>query len=118
MFKTIKTLSLQRWPWLVLSICAVLLECVALYMQHVKGVEPCNECIYIRLGVFAIAAAGLIGAIAPGVPILRWSALAVWFSALGWSLYRANILLDLEQKVHCPDAVHWTCPGFPMATAL
>ena len=114
MFKTIKTLSLQRWPWLVLSICAVLLECVALYMQHVKGVEPCNECIYIRLGVVAIAAAGLIGAIAPGVPILRWSALAVWLSALGWSLYRANILLDLEQKVR--DGAEAGCArfkGFP-----
>jgi disulfide bond formation protein DsbB len=23
----------------------------------------------------------------------------VWFSALGWSLYRANLLLGLEQKV-------------------
>lgn len=98
MLKIIKNLSLQRWPWLLLTIIAVLLECVALYMQDVKGVEPCNECIYIRLGVFAIAAAGLIGAIAPRVPILRWSALAVWFSALGWSLYRANLLLGLEQK--------------------
>jgi disulfide bond formation protein DsbB len=99
LLKVIRTLSLQRWPWLLLSGTAILLESFALYMQHVMGVEPCNECIYIRVGVLGLAAAGLIGAMAPKVPILRWTALSVWSLAVGGSLFRANLLLDLEQKV-------------------
>lgn len=114
MLKTIKSLSMQRSPWLLLTVCAVLLECFALYMQHMKGVEPCNECIYIRLGVLGIAVSGLIGALAPRVLILRWSALMVWLLALGWSLYRANLLLNLERIVR--DGGEASCArfkGFP-----
>lgn len=114
MLKTIKSLSMQRWPWLLLTLCAFLLECFALYMQHVMHVEPCNECIYIRLGVVGIALSGLLGAVAPRVMILRWSALTLWLLALGWSLYRAKLLLDLEQKVR--EGLDASCgrfKGFP-----
>ena len=114
MLKTIKSLSMQRSPWLLLTVCAVLLECFALYMQHAKGVEPCNECIYIRLGVLGIAVSGLIGALAPRVWILRWSALMAWLLALGWNLYRANLLLNLERIVR--DGGEASCArfkGFP-----
>jgi disulfide bond formation protein DsbB len=97
--KTIKSLSLQRWPWLALAATAVLLECFALYMQHVMGVEPCNECIYVRVSVMGVAVAGLIGAIAPRFLVLRSSAMALWLLSVGWGLYRAQLLLDLEQKV-------------------
>ena len=94
--------------------CSALLECFALYMQHALGVEPCNECIYIRAGVLGVAASGLIGALAPRVRILRWSAIAVWQMALGWSLYRANLLLNMEQKVR--EGLEASCErfkGFP-----
>jgi disulfide bond formation protein DsbB len=83
-------------------------------MQHALGVEPCNECIYIRAGVLGVAASGLIGALAPRVRILRWSAIAVWQMALGWSLYRANLLLNMEQKVR--EGLEASCgrfKGFP-----
>lgn len=99
MLKTIKYLSLRRGPWLLLAVAAVALECFALYMQHVMGVEPCNECIYIRVGVLGIGLAGLVGALAPRLWILRFSAIGLWLLSLGWSLYRANLLLELEQKV-------------------
>jgi disulfide bond formation protein DsbB len=114
LLKNIKSKSMQRGPWFLLCICSALLESFALYMQHAMGVEPCNECIYIRAGVLGIAASGLIGAIAPRVLILRWSAIAVWLIALGWSLYRANLLLNLEQKVR--DGLDASCGrfrGFP-----
>lgn len=114
MLKTIKSMSMQRGPWFLLFLCSVLLECVALYIQHAMGVEPCNECIYVRAGVLGVAAAGLIGALAPKVLILRWSATAVWLMSLGWSLYRANLLLDLEQKVR--EGLEASCgrfKGFP-----
>jgi disulfide bond formation protein DsbB len=114
MFKTIKSISMQRLSWLLLTLSAVLMESFALYMQHAQGLEPCNECIYIRVGVLAIAAAGMIGAAAPRVLVVRWSALAVWLSGLGWSLYRADLLLNLEQKVR--EGAEASCArfkGFP-----
>ena len=99
MFRVIKAFSLQRRSWLMLAVIALLLESFALYMQHMHAVQPCNECIYIRLGVLGIAIAGLIGVLHPRSGILRWGALAVWFLALGWSLFRANLLLNLEHIV-------------------
>lgn len=114
MFKRLYCLSLQRCAWLALTTAALLMEILALYMQHVRGLEPCNECIYIRVGVLVIAVGGMVGAIAPKVAALRWSALALWLAGLGWSLYRANILLDLEQKVR--DGADASCArfkGFP-----
>jgi disulfide bond formation protein DsbB len=99
LLKTIKSLSRQRGPWLLLAAAAVVLECFALYMQHVMGVEPCNECIYIRVGVLGIGLAGLVGALAPKLMVLRSTAIALWIVSVGWSLQRANLLLDLEQKV-------------------
>lgn len=114
MFRTIKSISMQRWPWMLLALSAALLESFALYMQHAQGVEPCNECIYIRVGVLAIAVAGLLGAVAPRAQVLRWSALALWLSGLSWSLYRAKLLLNLEQKVR--EGAEASCArfkGFP-----
>jgi len=69
------------------------------YLQHVLQVEPCNECIYIRMGVATMGLAGLIGALAPQWTLLRLAGLAAWVAALGWSLYRANLLLNLERIV-------------------
>jgi disulfide bond formation protein DsbB len=98
-FHRLHSLSQRRLPWLLLAASAALMESFALYMQHVHGLEPCNECIYIRVGILAIAAAGLLGAVAPRVAMLRWSALALWLGGLGWSLYRTHLLLDLEHRV-------------------
>ena len=89
----------KRWPWLLLSIFALALEGAALYLQHVLKVEPCNECIYVRAGILGIAVAGLIGAMAPKYLVVRLIGLAVWLCALGWSLYRVMLLLDLERVV-------------------
>jgi disulfide bond formation protein DsbB len=51
---------------------------------------------------------------APRVLILRWSAIAVWLIALCWSLFRADLLLNLEQKVR--EGLEASCgrfKGFP-----
>ena len=99
MLPKLKNLSSQRWPWLLLALIAALLEGAALYLQHGLQVEPCNECIYIRAGVAAMGVAGLIGAIAPQWLLPRLLGLTAWAAALGWSLYRANLLLNLERIV-------------------
>ena len=72
MLHTIQSFSQRRVSWFLLAVTAILLECFALFMQHLMGVEPCNECIYVRVAVLGMALAGLMGAIAPGVRIMRW----------------------------------------------
>lgn len=99
MFRTLQILSTQRWSWLLLAAVALALDGTALFLQHVLHVEPCNECIYIRAGVLGIALAGMIGALAPRYWPMRLLALAAWVGALGWSLSRAVLLLDLERIV-------------------
>ncbi len=114
MLHTIQSFSQRRVSWFLLAVTAILLECFALFMQHVMGVEPCNECIYVRVAVLGMALAGLVGAIAPGVRVMRWGALAAWFAALGWGLWRAALLLDLEQKVKAgAEASCGRFKGFP-----
>lgn len=119
MLRNIKSLSLQRWPWLLLTACALLLDGVALTLQHLLEVEPCNECIYIRVGVLGVGVAGLIGALAPRILAIRAVAFAAWLGALGWSLYRATILLNLERIVR--EGGEASCArfkGFPDWMAL
>lgn len=119
MLISIHCLSQKRWPWLTLVAVALCLEGVALYLQHVLRVEPCNECIYVRAGVLALGAAGLVGALAPRYWIVRLVALTGCLTALGWSLYRVNLLLGLEQIVR--DGGEASCKrfkGFPDWMAL
>lgn len=114
MLRTIQSLSSNRSPWLLLTVIALGLEGVAIFLQHVLRVDPCNECIYIRAGVLGIAAAGLIGALAPKYLLMRLAGLTAWFGALGWSLYRVYLLLNLERLVRAGgDASCKRFMGFP-----
>ena len=97
--KTIQTQSSKRGLWLLLAAIALALDGGALFLQHVLQVEPCNECIYVRTGVLGIAVAGLLGALAPKYLVMRLFGLTAWLGALGWSLYRVTLLLDLERIV-------------------
>ena len=119
LFQTIKSLSLQRWPWLLLVAVALALDGTALTLQHVFNVLPCNECIRFRLGVLGVGIAGLLGALAPRVPAFRLAGLAVWMGAMGWSLYRANLLLNLERVAREGGATGCArFKGFPSWLAL
>lgn len=114
MLRTLHTLSTQRRSWLLLAALALVLDGIALFLQHVLHVEPCNECIYIRAGVLGIAVAGLLGALAPRYWPMRLLALTAWVGALGWSLSRVVLLLDLERIVAAGgDASCKRFKGFP-----
>lgn len=99
LLNSIDLLPSKRWPWLLLAALALSLDGGALYLQHALQVEPCNECIYIRAGVLAIGVAALLGAMAPRFLAVRAVALTGCLAALGWSLYRVDLLLDLERIV-------------------
>ncbi|EKT56269.1 disulfide bond formation protein B [Providencia sneebia DSM 19967] len=64
-----------------MALIAFILECTALYFQHVMKMQPCVMCIYERIALFGIMIAGLIGAIAPRNMIIRWLAIIIWLYA-------------------------------------
>jgi len=65
----------KRWPWLLLASSATLLTLTALYFQYALGLEPCEQCIYQRTAVIAIALGAWITALAPK---------SLWFRCVGY----------------------------------
>lgn len=103
---------MQRWPWLLLATSAFILELCALYFQHVMKLDPCVMCVYERLTMIAIIAAGLIGATAPNNLFIRLIAFALWALGAVWGL-----LLAIEHTNYqfnpSPFATCDFLPNFP-----
>ena len=88
-----------RTPWGALAAIALAMEAFALWSQHVWGLDPCNECVYIRFGVLGLLVAGLGGALVPRSVLSRAVFGVLAFVALGYALVRSYILVDLERQV-------------------
>jgi protein dithiol:quinone oxidoreductase len=89
----------RRFFWVSLAAVAVAMEAFALISQHAFGLQPCNECIYIRAGVLGLGIAGVLGAISPQTLLLRWTACVLVLVSLSGSLWRAWTLVDIEKQV-------------------
>ncbi len=44
-----------------MAFIAFMLECAALYFQHVMKLQPCVMCVYERVALLGIMVAGLVG---------------------------------------------------------
>lgn len=112
MQSTLKNLSKQRWPWLLLAASAMVLELSALFFQHVLKLDPCVMCVYERITMLGIVFAGLIGAAAPQNIIIRLSAFLCWAVSAVWGL-----LLAIEHTNYqinpSPFATCDFLPNFP-----
>jgi disulfide bond formation protein DsbB len=106
---SLKMLSTRRGPWLLLAVSALALELCALYFQHVMKLEPCVMCVYERLTMLGILAAGLLGASAPGNIIVRLSAFILWGVSAIWGVLLAVEHTDYQMNPS-PFA---TCDFFP-----
>ena len=112
MISNLKPLSLQRWPWLLLAASALTMELCALYFQHVMKLEPCVMCVYERLTMLAIVAAGLIGASAPHNLLVRLIAFTTWGVGSIWGLLLAIEHTDYQMNPS-PFATCDFYPNFP-----
>ena len=112
MISNLKPLSLQRWPWLLLAASALTMELCALYFQHVMKLEPCVMCVYERLTMLAIVAAGLIGASAPHNLFVRLIAFTTWGVGSIWGLLLAIEHTDYQMNPS-PFATCDFYPNFP-----
>lgn|SRR5690554_4256350 len=86
----------QRWPWILLATTATALTLTALYFQHVMGLEPCEQCIYQRTAIIALALAAWLTVINPKLLILRifgygsW----LWASIAGFSIAHYHVWIQ------------------------
>lgn len=107
-----RSLVQTRAAWLLLAGSALGLEVAALWFQHGMGLDPCVMCIYERVALLGLFAAGLLGALQPRLTLLRWSGYLIWAISAGWGL-----LLTLEHvglEVGGPAALNCSfLPEFP-----
>jgi len=104
----------RRGPWLALAASGVLLEAIALYFQYGMGLQPCVMCVYIRLAVLGLIAAGLVGAIAPARPAVQFLGFAGWAVAAAQGLALSRELIVIQEAG--PYSLEVTCsflPKFP-----
>jgi disulfide bond formation protein DsbB len=107
-------LPAKRWAWLALAGTALFLEGSALYFQYGLHLNPCVMCIYIRMAVLGVAAAGLLGAIAPARPPMQWLGLAAWGAAATEGLLLSRELIAIQSAD--PNSFTAVCsflPKFP-----
>jgi len=106
---TLKMLSKQRWPWLLLAASALSLELCALFFQHVMMLEPCVMCVYERVAMLGILLAGLIGASAPNTIFIRLSAFLLWGISAVWG----TLLAIQHTNYQMNPSPFATCDFFP-----
>lgn len=99
MFKTLKSLSMQRWPWLLLALTALAMELAGLYFQYQLNYQPCIKCIYIRVAFAGILVAALLVLLAPRQLLLRLSGTLLWLGCALYGLFQAQELVNIEQTL-------------------
>jgi disulfide bond formation protein DsbB len=107
-------LAERRAAWIALAGTAFAIEAAALWFQHGMGLDPCVMCIYERLAIIGLVAAGLIGAVRPALAIVRWVGYLVWGISAAWGLRLAlehiGIQTDKSAALACsfsPDFPAW-----------
>ncbi|WP_115718088.1 disulfide bond formation protein DsbB [Gallaecimonas mangrovi] len=107
-------LASHRSAWLLLAASALILEMIALFFQYGMRLEPCVMCVYQRVAVLGILAAGIIGAIAPGTFIMRGLGIVAWVVSAGWgakiSYQHVQLQINPSPFAQCsysPDFPSW-----------
>ena len=116
-------MSLQRTLFAAgVLLCAVLIG-VALYFQHVQGLEPCPLCIVQRVLVMAVGAVLLIGALHD--PRLGWrrlyGALVSVLGVAGAGVAGRHVWLQNlpeDQVPECGPGLDYMLEAFPLSETV
>jgi disulfide bond formation protein DsbB len=106
-------ITATRAPWLLLAISALGLELLALFFQYFMDLAPCIMCVYQRLAILAIVAAGIIGSIGYRSSIARFSAFSLWGVGAIWGLLIAIEHIEMQSN---SGSLFFSCefiPNFP-----
>lgn len=109
----LSTLPTRKAAWQLLALTALGLEISALFFQYGLKLEPCIMCIYQRVAIMGILAAGLIGLFYFKNTLVRFFAFLVWGVSAIWGL-----LIAIEHKEIQDSAMSflYSCdviPNFP-----
>ena len=107
------TLANQPKAWLILAMSALALELCALYFQYMMDLAPCIMCIYQRVAIFAILAAGILGYFSCQYLITRLIAYGLWATGAIWGLIIAIEHVDMQGATF---SLFFSCefiPNFP-----
>ena len=96
---------------------------VALYMQHVMGLEPCPLCIFQRLFVMGIGAVALVAAIHDPARIGRrvYAALLAALALLGAGVAGRHVWLQglpPDRVPECGPGLEYMLEAFPLLDTL
>ncbi|MCB1800485.1 MAG: disulfide bond formation protein DsbB [Gammaproteobacteria bacterium] len=86
-----------RSSWWLLAFSALALEVAALWFQHGMGLDPCVKCVYERVAVLGIFAAGIIGSVYPRALLFRVLGYLLWLISAGWGLRLALQHVGIQQ---------------------
>jgi disulfide bond formation protein DsbB len=114
----LSNLTTRQSPWLLLAISALGLELSALYFQYVLELKPCIMCVYQRLAILSIFAAGAIGTVGYKHVFTRGIAYIFWGVGAIWGLI---IALDHVEMQENSDSLFFSCefiPNFPVWAPL
>lgn len=103
----------QRWPWILLASSASALVFTALMLQHVFGELPCEQCIYQRTAMIALAMTAWIASIRPQCLFFRLFGYLTWGASAFIGLTKANFHVWLQTG---NNALFASCsfePSFP-----
>lgn len=107
----LKMKSMDRALWLNLSLAALALLSLSLYLQYHEGMKPCVLCIYERCALLGIVFAGIIGMLAPRSP-LRYIAFFIWAISAGKGIVFAwqHTLLQIGEPYYKVCDLYVTFP--------
>lgn len=113
----------SRLFFIALFIICLFLLGFGLYLEHVKGLEPCPLCAFQRLTFIAIAVVALIGAIHNPMNIFRivYSVLLIILALIGAAIAGRQTWLQhlpAELVPECGPGLEYMLEVFPLGQAL
>tara|TARA_R110000782_G_scaffold186176_9_gene276412 strand:- start:75 stop:584 length:510 start_codon:yes stop_codon:yes gene_type:complete len=113
----------SRLFFIALFIACLSLLSFGLYLEHVKGLEPCPLCAFQRLAYIAITVVALIGAIHNPKNIFRiiYSMLLIIFALIGVAIAGRQTWLQhlpAELVPECGPGLEYMLEVFPLGQAL
>ena len=112
-FLNLANLPALRWPWILLASTATVLTLTALYFQHSMGLDPCEQCIYQRTAVIALALGAWFTAINPQSVIFRLIGYSRWLGAAIAGFSSAHYHVWLQTGINAMFASCNLEPNFP-----
>jgi disulfide bond formation protein DsbB len=109
----LSNITLSQKPWLLLALSALGLEVSALFFQYVMDLAPCIMCVYQRLAILAIVAAGVIGSVGYKHMLSRVTAYGLWGVGAVWGLIIAIEHVEMQAS---SGSLFFSCefiPNFP-----